>query len=531
MAYYKDLREYIQALEEKDLLVTIRREINKDTELHPLVRWQFRGLPEEKRKAFIFENVTDSKGRKYEGKVAVAILGGSDAIYALAMNCRREDIFSRWVEAQRNPIEPIVINSGPAQEEVHLGTELNEPGGGLEEFPIPISTPGFDPSPYITAPCIISKDPETGNRNVGTYRVMIKGRTKTGMFVTNAHHLGMHWEKCKARGKDLEAAICLGAVPAVGLCSAAKFPYVVDELAVAGGIAGEPIPLVRCKTIDLEVPATSEIVIEGTVTTRYLEPEAPFGEFTGYMGERVYFPWFEVKCITHRKSPIYHSFISQFPPSESSKLRKMGREGSYYKLLKYDCNIPAVMDVVFHEESGSSTIIIIQMKKTNNAQPWQALNAAVGFDPRLGKIFIAVDEDINPRNIDTVMWAVAYRIQPHLDIQINMGRYSNLDPSSAPMDSAAKERLFPSPRGNSAMLIDATRKWPYPPTSLPGREFMEQAKKIWEEEGLPRLTPQEPWYGVSLGYWSKENEEEAAMATKGDYLLTAEKLAKQIMEV
>ncbi len=527
MAYYYDLREYIKTLEEQGHLVRIHRAINKDTEIHPLVRWQFRGLPEEKRKAFLFDNVIDAKGRKYAGQVAVALLGASDAVYALAMQCPQSEIFSRWVEAQRNPIEPVLVESGPAQEEIHMGAELDLPGGGLEEFPIPISTPGFDPSPYITSPYVITKDPETGKRNVGTYRVMIKGRTKTGMFVSNTQHLGIHWEKCKALGKDLEAAICLGSVPAVGLCSVAKFSYGVDELAVAGGIAGEPIPLVKCKTVDLEVPATSEIVIEGKITTQFAEPEAPFGELSGYMGERVVFPYFEVTCITHRKDPIYQSFISQFPPSESSKIRKLSREGAYFKLLKYDCNIPGIMDVVFHEGSGSSTIVVIQMKKTNNGQPWQALNSAIGFDSRFGKIIIAVDDDINPHNIDTVMWALAYRVQPHLDLRITMGRYSVLDPSSAPLDSSLEERLFPSPRGNSALLIDATRKWPYPPTSLPGREFMENAKKIWEEEGLPSLTPQEPWFGVSLGFWTAENVEEAALAVRGEYYKTAEKLAKQ----
>ena len=160
MGYYKDLREYIQVLDDNDLLVRIRREINKDAELHPLVRWQFRGLPEEKRKAFLFENLTDAKGRKYKGKVAVALLGASEAVYALGMKCERKEVFSKWVEAQQKPIEPILVGSGPVHEEIHMGEELNHPGGGLDEFPIPISTPGFDPAPYITAPYIISKDPE-----------------------------------------------------------------------------------------------------------------------------------------------------------------------------------------------------------------------------------------------------------------------------------------------------------------------------------------------------------------------------------
>src|SRR3990172_7244061 len=149
MKYYKDLREHIDALESHDKLIRIKREINKDTELMPLVRCQFRGLPGKDRKAFLFENVSDVKGRKYPVPVLVASHAASHDVYAIGMNCRLEEIAEKWATARRNPIEPRVVNSGPAHEEVHLGDKLME-HGGLDEFPVPISTPGFDNAPYFT---------------------------------------------------------------------------------------------------------------------------------------------------------------------------------------------------------------------------------------------------------------------------------------------------------------------------------------------------------------------------------------------
>ncbi|MDA2935130.1 UbiD family decarboxylase, partial [Acidobacteria bacterium AH-259-D05] len=167
--YYQDLRAFIQVLEDNDKLLRISREINKDTELHPLVRWQFRGLEEENRKAFLFENITDSKNRKYQGSVLVAGLAGSAAIYCLGVRCKPEEVADRWRYAMDHPLEPEMVSHGLVMEEIHSGADLLS-HGGFAEFPIPISTPGFDNGPYITAGHWITKDPETGQRNVGNYR-------------------------------------------------------------------------------------------------------------------------------------------------------------------------------------------------------------------------------------------------------------------------------------------------------------------------------------------------------------------------
>ncbi len=524
MAYYKDLREFVAFLESKDKLYRIRREINKDTELHPLVRWQFRGLKEEQRRAFIFENVVDIKGKKYSIPVLVACHAPSREVYAMGLQCEVGEIYERWVQGERHPIASRLVNEGPVHEEVHIGKGLLE-HGGLSEFPVPISTPGFDNAPYLTAANWVTKDPETGARNVGNYRAMVKSPTRLGIMVMAPQHMRTHWEKYRKLGKPMEAAVVLGPPPNIGYVATGKVPYGADEIDVAGGMVGEAVEMVKCKTVDLEVPATTEIVLEGIVPTDSLEREAPFGEFSGYMGMHETAPYFEITAITHRRNPMFTAFLSQFPPSESSNLRGIAFEGVFYKFLKYDCNITGILEVVFHPAAGAQPLVIIKMKKTYNTEAWQALNAAVALVPQFGKIIITVDEDIDARDLESVMWAVSFRMQPHRDTRITMGKVSGLDPSSAPMTVTDRRYLYPT--GDSAILIDATMKWDYPPVSLPRKDFMERAKEIWELEELPTLTPKVPWHGYPLGFWTDQNREEAEIALQGDHYLTGEKLAKE----
>ncbi|MDP2719123.1 MAG: UbiD family decarboxylase [Dehalococcoidia bacterium] len=511
-------------MEAKGKLVRIKRPMNKDTEIHPLVRLEFRGLPEEERVAFLFENVVDVTGRKYDIPVLVASHAASRQVYAIGMMCKPEEIMDRWAQAELHPVEPVMVESGPVYEEIHKGSNLLE-HGGMSEFPVPISTPGFDNAPYLTAANFISKDPDTGIRNVGNYRSMVKSPTRLGICALSTKDFRGHWIKCRDRGIPMEAAIVMGASPNVGFVATARLPYMVDEFAIAGGIAGSPLELVKCQTVDIEVPASAEIVIEGIVPTDCLEREGPFGEYTGQMGLEQFNPFMDITCIMHRKRPIFNAFISQFPPSESTKLQVTAAEAIMYKFLKYDCNIPGIISVAMHETSGSSPqYVVITLRKTHPSQTWQALNAAAVPMTTLGKIFIVVDEDIDPWDADSVNWALSFRMQPHRDIAITPGKVAGLDPSSTP--PGTPDRRYPGTSGCSAMLIDATRKWPYAPTSLPKKEFMERARKIWEEEGLPKLKPKIPWHGYSLGHWTRENEEEAQLALKGEHYTTGKKLGE-----
>ena len=192
MDYPRDLRDYLALLEKKGKLIRIKREINIDTELHPLVRLQFRGLPKEERKTFIFENVIDARGKKYDVPVVICALAASKEIYGLIMNCDPDKIPDKWAEVHLNPIEPVVVDEGPVHEEIHMGDRLLE-HGGLEEFPIPISTPGFDAGRFIASPYWVTKDPETGIANIGTYRVHVKSPVRTGiMWMSTRQHMAEH---------------------------------------------------------------------------------------------------------------------------------------------------------------------------------------------------------------------------------------------------------------------------------------------------------------------------------------------------
>jgi 4-hydroxy-3-polyprenylbenzoate decarboxylase len=295
---------------------------------------------------------------------------------------------------------------------------------------------------------------------------------------------------------------------------------------LAGGLAEAPVEVVQAKTVDLLVPATAEIIIEGTIPTDIIEPEGPFGEYPGYMGHRSVSPFLEVSCITHRRDAIYTALMSQFPPSESSKIKHTGTEKIIYKFLRHDSGNAAVLDVALHDEvSGSGqAYCVIKMRHGSKADAWRALNASAGFTGAYAKICVAVDEDVDIRDPAMINWAICYNMRPDEDVTIAKGKPPGLDPSTY---SPGRESEDKRPTWTSSLLINAVRPWPYTPVSLPKREFMERSRKIWEELELPPLKPRMPWYGYSLGVWTEEDESEAAIAVKSEYFETGKKQTGQ----
>ena len=199
---YNDLHEHLELLDKKGLLIRVTKEINKDTELHPLVRWQYRGgITEENRKAFFFENVTNTKGIKFDMPVVVGALAANPEIYCTGVGCKREDLGEIWRKAFEAPIGCSMQDKGPVQDVVITGDELEKVGNGTDRFPVPISTPGFDNAPYTTCSHWISKDIETGIPNMGNYRGQLKGPRKVGMFPSGlGQDIMVHWESAKQRG-------------------------------------------------------------------------------------------------------------------------------------------------------------------------------------------------------------------------------------------------------------------------------------------------------------------------------------------
>lgn len=516
---YPDLRAHLKTLEEKGLLVRVKRQINKDTEMHPLVRWGFRGgVHEDDRKGFVFENVVDSKGRKYDIPVCVGVLASNQAIYSIGIGCPVDQIKEKWTHAEQNPIPPVEIKNAPCHEVVFKGEDLLK-GNGVDHLPIPISTPGFDNAPYASCSMFITKDPDTGKQNIGNYRAQVKSPTRMGMNPEVELNQGIydHWLKYKARGEKMPAALVLGGPPCITFTSVHKLPKHLEELAVAGGLVGAPIRVVKGKTVDLMVPADAEIIVEGFIDTENLEPEGSFGESHGYMNLKEYNAFFEVTAITRRKDATLVSIISQVTPSESSLIKRVAYEPAFLNHLQRHLNINGVKRVFMHEPlTNLRKLVIIQMASdTLEAEVWRALYGASSYSSSVGKITIAVNEDIHPENLDMVFWAMSYRMRPHRDVRILDYKDMGHGPRAGAEDNHYEAN-------DSAMLINAMLKRPYAPISLPAKEYMENAKVIWDELGLGALKPEMPWYGYSLGQWPDEFQAEADRAVKSEYWTTGE---------
>ena len=521
---FADFREHLSALESRDLLRRINRNVKIETEVHPLVRLQFLGLKENMRKGFLFENVSNVKGKKFDGSVAVGCLAASHEVYSIGMGCGPDEVEAKWRNALANPIEPRIVQTGPVRDEIHKGNQLLE-HGGLGEFPFPISTPGFDNAPYFTACGFLSKDPETGIPNVGNYRAQIKSPSRTGLFTGG--DMVTHWEKCRKMGRDLEVAAVIGAVPVFSFAAVTKLPYGVSEYAVAGGLQGAPLDLVRCETVDLEVPATAEIVVEGVIKTDYLEPEGPFGESSGYVDPRTLSFAFEATCITHRKNPIVVSILSQFTPSESSKIKHRGMESVTLDHLRRK-GFDSVIKVAHVEPLVNlRPYVVVQMKKKDDKEPWRVMEAVLNYRPEYGKILVCVDEDINPEEPMAVIWAICHRAQLQIDSRIMLGRQAR-GPMVYLREATDAKSLGDS---DASLLIDATKKFDMPPVSLPTKEYMEHAIDLWKQMGLPELELSSPWFGYSLGFWPDELAEEAKLAVNGDFYQTGEKLHGRKVEL
>ena len=489
------LQEHLRRLEAEGLLVRIDRAIDKDSELHPLVRWQFQGgLHEDERRAFLFTNVVDGSGRHYDVPVAVGALAASARIYAVGMGRPTDEIGDAWLRAIANPIASTRVTTATCQEVVISGDALRQPDGGLKLLPVPISTPGFDAAPYLTATLCVTRDPETGVRNMGTYRAQLKATDRLGVrMAARPGGAGgyLHWQKYRKLKQPMPIVIVVGCAPVVMFTGPQKLPIDCDEMAVAGALAGAPIRTVKALTVDLDVPADAEFVVEGLIDPELLEPEGPFGESHGHVALEGYNMSMQVTAITHKRDPVWLSILSEVTPSESSVMKRIAYEPRYLAHLRDTLAIKGVRRVVMHETlSNLRKILFVQFSPgVPRTEIWRALHGAATLQADIGKYVIGVSEDIDANNLDAVFWSLAYRANPIEDVHI------------APYRSAGHGPKSEGGGVESTMLIDATQKTADPPISLPKREFMERARAIWEELKLPPITARQPWHGYSLGDW------------------------------
>jgi 4-hydroxy-3-polyprenylbenzoate decarboxylase len=442
--------------------------------------------------------------------VAVGALSASAQIYAVGMGRPVEEIGKAWTEAMAHPVPPVLVSSPPCQEVVITGEDLRGPGKGLSRLPVPVSTPGFDAAPYLTATLCITKDPDNGIRNMGTYRAQLKADDRLG--VRMASRIGgaggyLHWLKYRARKQPMPCAIVVGCAPVVVFTGPQKLPVDRDEMAVAGGLAGLPIRTAKAVTIDVEVPADAEIVIEGLIDPELLEPEGPFGESHGYIALEDFNLSMQVTAITHKRSPVFVSIVSQVTPSESSVIKRVAYEPVFLSHLRDTLSIKGIRRVVLHEPlSNIRPVIFLQFAPgTPQSEVWRGLNGAATLKADAGKIVAAVSEDIDPRNADAVLWSLAYRANLGEDLHVTPYRSGGHGPKTGRRG------------GDSTLLIDATLKNPMPPLALPARQYMEHARALWEELRLPALKPQPPWHGYLLGEWDAVWDRYAERAVAGKW--------------
>ena len=471
MAYY-DLREYLKCLKKRGKLRSVKKEVDKDWEISAVCRQIFYKFSPKDRPALLFENV---KG--FQIPVAAGTAAASPEIYQIGMEADSlEEVDKKWDYALRNLIPPITAGRAPCKENIMLGNNVD-----LSMFPIPIWTAGQDAGPYITSALVITKDPITKVHNVGTYRMMVKGKNKTGLHIGNAQDAARHIEWYEKRQKPAPVAVALGTDPTLCYVSTTRTPDNIDEFALAGGLRKQPVELVKCETIPLEVPASAEIILEGEVPFGVKELEGPFGEYTGYMSPQGMRRIFNIKCITFRNNPIFHAFISQMPPSESSCIRKIGNERIIRKFLKNVLCLP-ITDVYLKESGGSDAIMVVGLKKQYPGQVKQLIHGLWAMKVGVAKIVIVVDDDIDVHNDFEVERAMSFRARPDKDVYIERDERAIVyDPS---LTEAEADQLDPRRATGGRMAIDATWKFSHPESSLPPKEHLEIVKKRWYKYGI-----------------------------------------------
>jgi UbiD family decarboxylase len=427
---WRDIRDFLNFLEGKGFLKWVKKEVNVKYEVARMIR----ETCDTQGPCLLFENVKD-----YE----MPIVGGMFATRRralLALEAEQNNVIERLLKGINNSIEPEIVKSGPCQEVEFLGDEVD-----LNKLPI-LQHYKRDCGAYITSGVTIAKHPETGYRNLSIHRMMLKGRNKLGFYIASPdRHIWHYLAAAEKRREPLEIAVAIGVDPVICIASQIKTSIDKYELSIAGGLRGQPVKTVKCRTVDLEAPSTSEIIIEGEILPNVREPEGPFGEYTGYYGKTAESPIVKVKAITHREDAIYQALLTGIPITENHILKQIPLEATLYKFLKEVS--PNVKAVHLTPGGGCQHHAIISIKQSYAGEAKSVALAALGSMVGLKHVII-VDDDIDIFNPTQVEWAIAYRFQADSDLIMVRGKAeAALDPSVP----------FQGIWQTSAIAIDATR--------------------------------------------------------------------------
>ncbi len=480
---FADLRQFISALEKHSELKRIRAEVDTELEITEITdRVSKRGGP-----ALLFENVRgysipvliNAFGSRERMKLALGITDYSDITERIA---ELTDVKSpqglidklKMVPrlAEVGKMFPKIVKDGDCKERI-----LKEGQFSLFDFPIIKCWPE-DGGHFITLPLVFSKNPETGKRNCGMYRMQVYDETTTAMH-WQLHKQGANHLRILKRkgGSRLEVAVAIGADPITTFSAIMPLPDDIDEMMVAGFLRGKPVEMVKCETVDVEVPANAEIVLEGYVDVDEHRTEGPFGDHTGYYTLEDEFPVFHVTCITHRKKPIYQTTIVGKPPMEDCW---MGEAIERIFLPLMQRQFAEVVDYHMPFAGVFHNLMIISIKKNYPGHARKVMNSIWSLpQAQFTKCIVVVDDDTDVRDLNQVAWRVLNNIDPERDIQFMMGPVDQLDHAA---------RL---PCYGSKMGIDGTRKWKsegftrnWPKELQMSRDIKERIDIIWDKLGL-----------------------------------------------
>jgi 4-hydroxy-3-polyprenylbenzoate decarboxylase len=490
---YKDLREFIAALERAGELKRIRAEVDPILEVTEIAdRVSKSKTPKPGGPALLFENLKGHSGSKLlinqfgsERRMQMAL--GVDSLDEIAgrirelLNMKSPEGFLEKMKmlpmlADMGKFFPKTVPTGPCKE------VIKKDRFSLLDFPILKCWPQ-DGGRFITLPCVITRDPRTGKRNVGMYRMQVYDERTTGMHwqrqkvaaehyrerlrigASEASGAGQNKPESRSAAVDImarssggsmladgdrpagkmEVAVAIGTDPALTFSAIVPAPPDVEEFIVAGFLRQQPVELVKCETVDLEVPANAEIVLEGYVQLDELRPEGPFGDHTGFYTLEDDYPVFHVTCITHRRDPIYATTIVGKPPMEDGWMGK-AVERIFLPLMKL--TLPEIVDVNLPVEGVFHNLMIVSIRKSYPGQARKVMHGIWSLGQAMfTKCIVVVDEDVNVHDIGEVTLKAFNNIDPERDIQFTLGPIDSLDHSS---------RL---PNYGSKMGIDATRKW------------------------------------------------------------------------
>ncbi len=375
--------------------------------------------------------------------------------------------------AEMGAFFPKIVSDGPCKEVIKKAGQFD-----LREFPVLHCWPD-DGGPFITLPMVFSKNPETGKRNCGMYRMQVYDDRTTGMHWQTHKQGAEHYRRLMREGKvtRMPVAVAIGADPASMYSAILPLPPDLDEMMIAGFMRSKPVEMVKCETCDIEVPANAEIVLEGYVTLGETRREGPFGDHTGYYSLDDDYPVFHVECVTHRKNPIYATTIVGPPPMEDYY---MGRAIERIFLPLMRMQIPEIRDMCMPAEGIFHNLMLVSIRKSYPMQARKVMHAVWGLGQAMfTKCIVVVDEDVDVQNYSEVAWKVLNNIDPQRDIEFAMGPIDSLDHSSRMANWGSK------------MGIDATRKWPeegftrrWPDVITMSADVKKRVDDLWKKAGL-----------------------------------------------